>query len=173
MSETALTEREKHPFLRKACDASAGAGAVVLVGMAMMTVVSVVGRSFFGHPILGDVELVQLGCAVVVSCFLPYTQFQRANIIVDFFTQNATSVRKRWMDSLGNLLYTLMMALVVWRVATGGLGMKDSGESSMLMNLPLWWAYALMLPGLSLATLIGAIQTLNLLSTRPTGEVEA
>jgi len=47
-------------------------------------VVSVIGRAFFSHPILGDVELVQLGCAVVVASFLPYTQFRNANIIVDF-----------------------------------------------------------------------------------------
>jgi TRAP-type C4-dicarboxylate transport system permease small subunit len=158
--------RGNHPLLRKACDLSAGVGATVLVAMAGMTVVSVIGRSLFSHPILGDVELVQLGCAVVVTSFLPYTQFQRANIIVDFFTQNATTQRKRWMDCLGNLLYTLMLALIVWRVAAGGLAMRASGEGSMLMELPLWWAYALMLPGLCLATL-------DLLTTQPLEGVEA
>ena len=42
------------------CDVSASAGALVLVAIACMTVVSVIGRAFFAHPILGDVELVQL-----------------------------------------------------------------------------------------------------------------
>lgn len=174
MSQSDRTlHRSTHPGLRRACDISAGVGAAVLVAMAGMTVVSVVGRSVFGHPILGDVELVQLGCSVVVTSFLPYTQFQRANIIVDFFTQNATSARKRWMDALGNLLYTLMLMLIAWRVAAGGLSMKASGEGSMLMELPLWWAYALMLPGLCLAALIGAIQTVDLLTTTPVEGMEA
>lgn len=167
MSDTPSKELSTHPGLKRLCDISAGIGSAVLVGMAGMTVVSVIGRSLFGRPILGDVELVQLGCAVVVTSFLPYTQFQRANIIVDFFTQNASTQRKRWMDLLGNVLYTLMLALIVWRVAAGGLAMKASGEDSMLMELPLWWAYALMLPGLCLATLIGAIQTLDLFTTQP------
>ena len=70
--------------LEQCCDASAAVGALVLIAVALMTTVSVVGRAFFSHPILGDVELVQLGCAVVVTSFLPYTQFRRANIIVDF-----------------------------------------------------------------------------------------
>lgn len=154
-----------HRWLEKACDASATVGGTVLVAMACMTVVSVVGRAFFAHPILGDVELVQLGSAVVVASFLPYTQFRRANIMVDFFTNNATSSRKRAMDCLGNALYTLMMAMVLWRVAVGGMDMRESAESSMLMNLPLWWPYVLMLPGLALCVLIGLVQTINLLFT--------
>lgn len=165
MSESALNDTAPPTLLAKLCDGSAALGAFVLVLMAMMTVVSVVGRAFFSHPILGDVELVQLGCAVVVSCFLPYTQLRRANIIVDFFTQNASSQRKHGMDLLGNVLYTLMMSLIVWRVAVGGLDMHASGESSMLMNLPLWWAYMLMLPGLSLAVLVGVTQTLHMYRT--------
>ena len=152
-------------WLARGCDASAAVGGVVLVAMACMTVVSVVGRAFFAHPILGDVELVQLGSAVVVASFLPYTQFKRANIMVDFFTDNASPARKRTMDGLGNALYTLMMALVLWRVAVGGIDMRESAESSMLMGLPLWWPYALMVPGLSLCVLIGLVQTKDLLLT--------
>jgi len=154
-----------HRWLERACDASATIGGAVLVAMACMTVVSVVGRAFFAHPILGDVELVQLGSAVVVASFMPYTQFKRANIMVDFFTNNASATRKRGMDSLGNALYTLMMALVLWRVAVGCMDMRESAESSMLMGLPLWWPYALMVPGLSLCVLIGLVQTKDLLLT--------
>jgi TRAP-type C4-dicarboxylate transport system permease small subunit len=64
--------------LQRLCDASATVGGIVLVAIASVTVVSVIGRAFFSHPILGDVELVQLGCAVVVASFLPYTQFRHA-----------------------------------------------------------------------------------------------
>ena len=53
------------------CDVCAGVGGLVLVGMALLTVVSVIGRAFFNSPILGDVELVQLGTAVCVALFLP------------------------------------------------------------------------------------------------------
>lgn len=157
-------EQGLEKLLRQLCDASAVIGGLVLVAMAAMTVVSVVGRAFFSHPILGDVELVQLGSAVVVASFLPYTQFKRANIIVDFFTTGASARTQQRMDALGVALYTVVLALVLWRVAVGGMDMRESGESSMLMNLPLWWPYMLMLPGLTLCVLIGAWQTLTLLA---------
>ncbi|NDY90405.1 TRAP transporter small permease [Ideonella livida] len=149
-------------LLGRLCDVSALGGGLVLVAMATMTVVSVVGRAFFSHPILGDVELVQLGGAVVVASFLPYAQFQRANLIVDFFTSGARERTQHAMDALGTLFYTLVMALIVWRVAAGAVAMHESQESSMLMNLPLWWPYALMLPGLALAVVIGSHQTFGM-----------
>ena len=154
-------------LLHRLCDVSAAIGGVILVAMAGMTVVSVVGRAFFSHPILGDVELVQLGCAVVVASFLPYTQFNRANIIVDFFTTGATARTQRRLDAFGNLLYTLVMALVCWRVAAGGIAIHATQESSMLMNLPLWIPYALMVPGLALCAVIGAYQTVHQLRVQP------
>lgn len=154
-------------LLHRLCDISAAIGGLILVAMACMTVVSVVGRAAFSHPILGDVELVQLGCAVVVASFLPYTQFRRANIIVDFFTTGATARTQRRMDAFGTLLYTLVLALVCWRVAVGGIDIHAARESSMLMNLPLWIPYALMVPGLALCVLIGIHQTVQQLRAAP------
>jgi TRAP-type C4-dicarboxylate transport system permease small subunit len=158
--------------LEQLCDASAAIGAVVLSAVALMTTVSVIGRAFFSHPILGDVELVQLGGAVVVASFLPYTQFRRANIIVDFFTANAGATAQRLMDAFGVLLYTLTLALITWRVGAGGVSMYQSQERSMLMDLPLWMPYLLMLPGLALCVVIGSLQTAQLLRA-PAEEVAA
>ncbi|MDN3921451.1 TRAP transporter small permease [Roseateles violae] len=136
-----------------------------------MTTISVIGRAFFAHPILGDVELVQLGSAIVVASFLPYTQQRRANIIVDFFTSSASIGAQRRMDALGTLLYTGVMALVCWRVGVGGLDMFTTQERSMLMDLPLWIPYLLMLPGLALCVVIGAVQSAELLRGPGAAEV--
>lgn len=156
-------------WLERTCDCSAAIGALVLLGIACMTTVSVIGRAFFASPILGDVELVQLGCAVVVTSFLPYTQFRRANIIVDFFTTGASAAAQRRMDALGVLLYTAVLALVTWRVAVGGIDIYAAGERSMLMDLPLWIPYLLMLPGLALCVLIGLVQCVRMAGGRALG----
>lgn len=148
-------------WLERLCDVSAATGGIVLVSIACITVISVLGRALFAKPILGDIELVQLGAAVVVACFLPYTQFQRANIIVDFFTVKSSAQTKNYLDGLGCFLYTLVLILIVWRVAIGGVDIRTAGEMSMLMNIPLWIPYFLMLPGLVLCVLISAYQTLR------------
>ena len=140
------------------CDIFAVIGGLVLIAMAGMTVFSVIGRTFFASPILGDIELVQLGLAVCVATFLPYTQLRSANIIVDFFTTRASASTQRWMDGLGAFLYAGCTALIAWRVYAGAVMSYENQEASMLMNLPLWIPYALMVPGFILCTLVGLYQ---------------
>lgn len=157
-AENRMREGPVGRLLHVLCDVCAVIGGAVLIAMAGMTVVSVIGRTFFNSPILGDVELVQLGLAVCVATFLPYTQFRSANIIVDFFTTNASARTQNWMDGLGCLLYAVMTALIAWRALAGGLLARENQEASMLMNLPIWVPYVLMVPGLILCTLVGLYQ---------------
>ena len=161
MSQNITSSSGVDRVLQRLCDASATIGGLVLVAIACVTVVSVIGRAFFSHPILGDVELVQLGCAVVVASFLPYTQFRHANIIVDFFTTGTSEQTQSRLDAFGTSLYMLVMALVSWRVAVGCVDIHAANETSMLMALPLWIPYMLMVPGLVLCTAIGGVQTLQ------------
>ena len=149
-------------WLERTCDFSAAIGALVLLGIACITTVSVIGRAFFSSPIMGDVELVQLGNAVVVASFLPYTQYRRANIIVDFFTTGTSERTQGILDFAGTVLYTVVLALVLWRVAVGGIAIYEAKERSMLMDLPLWVPYMLMLPGLALCVLIGLVQCVRM-----------
>lgn len=145
--------------LRACCDACAVVGGALLLAMAAMTVTSIVGRAGFARPIPGDVELVQLGTAICISLFLPYTQLRGGNIIVDFFTLRASARAKGAMDAFGAFLYTLMMALVAWRLFAGGLSALESQEVTALVGFPLWAAYFLMAPGLALSVAVGAFHT--------------
>jgi TRAP-type C4-dicarboxylate transport system permease small subunit len=44
---------------------------------------------------------------------------------------------------------------------------KQAGEQSMILALPMWWAYASLAPGLALAGVIGSWQAVQLLAGRP------
>lgn len=159
MAPARLHERFPGRALRVCCDICAGVGGLVLLAMAAMTVTSVVGRAFFSKPILGDVELVQIGTGVCIALFLPYTQFRGGNIIVDVFTARAPARARALMDGFGTLLYTLALALICWRLLAGGIASRESQETSMLMGFPIWIAYMLMVPGLALAAAIGLYHT--------------
>lgn len=154
-------ERAVDRALHLACDFSAGIGGVTLIAIAGLTVVSVLGRALFSSPIQGDVELVQLGTAVCVASFLPYTQHRNANIIVDFFTTGVRERTRTMLDAFGTLLYTVMLALMCWRVGAGGLQAHENQETSPLMAIPIWIPYMLMLPGLAIAAVLGAVQTVE------------
>ena len=135
--------------------AFAFAGGAVLVAMLGMSVASITGRAVFGRPIQGDFELVQFGCAIGIAAFLPWCQFRRGNIIVDFFTTKLPPRAREALDGVGALLLALVMALVAWRAALGAEAVWASGERAMISRVPQWIAYAAMVPSLALTAVVG------------------
>ena len=128
-------------------------GGIMLMLIALMTVASVVGRAGFGKPVPGDIELTQYAIAVAISAFLPYCLFSGGNLIVDFFTAKAKERTKRVLDAVGALTLALAMGLFAWRTTVGMVSVKEAGETSMVVSVPLWWTYAGMAPCFALATL--------------------
>jgi TRAP-type C4-dicarboxylate transport system permease small subunit len=145
-------------LLRSPARAFAYGGAAVSFGVAIMTVTSVVLRTATGQPIAGDVELTQFGIALAISLMLPWCQWRGANIIVDFFTQRLRAPALRRLDAVGCLLIAGMYLLLAWRTGTGAVAVFDAGETSMIRALPMWWVYASLVPGLTLAAVIALAQ---------------
>ena len=131
--------------------------------LAMMTVVSVIGRAFFGQPVPGDIEITQYVIAVAISSFFPYCLFSGGNLIVDFFTAKASVGTRRVLDAAGALTLAFAMGLFAWRTVVGTISIKSSGETSMVISMPLWWTYALMAPCFVLATLAALALAANIL----------
>jgi TRAP-type C4-dicarboxylate transport system permease small subunit len=133
-------------------------GGLVASIVALMTVASIALRSMTTRPIQGDFELTQFGIAVCISLCLPWCQLHGANIIIDFFTQRAGERTQQWLDGVGALLLAVMVGLLAWRTAVGAVGVREAGEETMILGLPLWWTYALLAPGLALTALVAVIQ---------------
>ncbi len=157
-----MTAGRLDTWLQRLAVAAAYLGGAVVTGLALMSVVSIVGRSVLARPILGDFELIEIGIAVAGSLFLPYCQATRGHIIVDVFTLRAGPRAVRALDRLGALLTAAMFLLVAWRTLAGCLDIARSGETSMLMQVPIWIGYAGMIPGVALAALIALAQALVL-----------
>ena len=134
--------------------ALAFAGGAVLVAMLCMSVASIAGRTFFGRPIQGDFELVQFACAISIAAFLPWCQFRRGNIIVDFFTTGLPKRARAVLDAIGALLVAVVMALVAWRAGLGAESVWASGERAMISRVPQWIAYAAIVPSLALTAVV-------------------
>ncbi len=130
-------------------------GGLVFVALVLMSVVSIVGRKLFNAPVPGDVELLQLSSAFASAAFFAYCHLVHGDVKVDFFTANMTSSRRLVLDSIGSLLVGLLGALLAWRTAAGAISLKEAGETSAILELPVWLAQALMVPSFVLLALAG------------------
>ncbi len=134
---------------------------VLLTGITLMTCVSVVGRNTTGWTIVGDFELSGAAAGAAVAMFLPWCQFRRGNIIVDFFTAKAGERTIAGLDRIGALLLGVAMALLAWRTAIGGVNAWNSQTGSMMLGFPDWIVYCGMVPPLALCVAIGLAQALR------------
>jgi TRAP-type C4-dicarboxylate transport system permease small subunit len=141
--------------LARLCAVLAG---VLLTAITLMTCASLVGRNTSGWTIVGDFELTGSAAGAAIALFLPLCQYQRGNIIVDFFTSKVSPAGNAALDRLGAGLLGLAMALLAWRTAVGGLNAWNSGAGSMMVGFPEWIVYAGMWPPLVLTAVIGLVQ---------------
>lgn len=132
------------------CRFFAAIGGLVLLAMMLMTVGSVLRRTVLGAPIPGDFELVELGSAVAIFCFLPWCQVTGGNVLVDFFTSKSSPRRNHLLEAAGDLLYLLIAALLAWRLFHGGAEMRAYGEQTMVLRIPMWWTFPIILPAMLL-----------------------
>jgi len=141
--------------LAKLCAVAAG---VLLTAITLMTCVSLIGRNTTGWTIVGDFELTGAAAGAAVALFLPWCQMRRGNVIVDFFTSRAGERTHAMLDRLGALLYALVLGLMAWRTALGGLNAWNSKSGTMMIGFPEWIIYSAMVPPLLLCAVIGLVQ---------------
>lgn len=134
-------------------------GGVVLIAALTITVISIIGRGliFAGlGPIPGDFELVEAGTAFAVLAFLPLCQFHRGHVTVDLFLARAGRRPNAAIDVISNTLMTAAAAVLTWRLFEGMLDKRSYGETTFILQFPVWWSYAASLLGACVFTLICA-----------------
>jgi len=134
-------------------------GGTLLTAIAMLTCASLIGRNTLGLSLAGDFELTGVASGAAIALFLPWCQWQRGNIAVDFFTTKASIKTTLKLDRFGALLLAGVMALLAWRTGVGALNALQSHSGTMLLDFPEWLVYASMVPPLALTSLIALTQS--------------
>jgi TRAP-type C4-dicarboxylate transport system permease small subunit len=145
-------------LLAKVCAVAAGA---LLTAITLMTCVSVIGRNTTGWTIVGDFELTGAAAGAAIALFMPWCQWRRGNINVDFFTLWASQATQQRLERLGTLLLAVLMGLMAWRTTLGGLNAWRSHSGSMMLGFPEWVVYCCIVPPFVLTALIALMQSLR------------
>jgi len=140
------------------------AGGAALIAALALTVISIVGRAliFAGlGPIPGDFELVEAGTAFAVLAFMGLCQYHRGHVTVDLFLSRAGRRTNAAIDVVANLLMTGAAGVLTWRLFLGMLDKRGYGETTFILQFPVWWGYAAALAGAAVFTLVCAYTVLR------------
>ncbi|QYK42366.1 MAG: TRAP transporter small permease [Paracoccaceae bacterium] len=172
----------------------AGAGGLVLVALVLVTCLSVLGRglatlawsdwlgaaapgaasalaSLGLGPVKGDFELVESGIAFAIFAFLPWCQLRSGHATVDLFTARLPPRAGLWLTAFWEVVFAAVLVFIAWRLEDGMQGKIRNGETTFLLQFPVWWAYAASLAAASVAALVGLYVALARVTTAASGRV--
>lgn len=135
-------------------------GGFIMISLALITVISIFGRTLFGTSIEGDYELVEVGLAISIFLFLTECQIKKGHVIVDFFTVSLPKRKIHFLDATGNLIFTIVAGLLTWQLGLGGMESYNYFEQSMILEIPIWIAYVPATFSLALLTVCCFVDTL-------------
>jgi TRAP-type C4-dicarboxylate transport system permease small subunit len=153
-------------------------GGVVLSLLILITCVSIIGRTINSFlyldavtsvapgvaqwlldsgigAIRGDFEMVEAGMAFCIFAFLPLTQVSAAHASVDIFVNMLPRGVTRVLRLLAEILFAVVLVIIAVQLYDGMGRKMRSGETTLLLQFPVWWAYALSLFGAVAAAAAG------------------
>ncbi|WP_373236622.1 TRAP transporter small permease [Cohaesibacter celericrescens] len=165
-------------WVERIARAMAVIGGIVLIALILLTCMSVLGRGLntFGHsslleglsqgladlllatgvsPINGDFEIVEAGVAFAIFSFLPICQLYAAHATVDIFTSTLSPAKNRLIKAFWEVVLTAIILLITWRLYAGMESKMSYGETTFLLQFPVWWAYAASFVSAVVASFVG------------------
>lgn len=127
---------------------TAVAGGIALLAMITIVILSIIGRAFIWaglKPILGDYELVGIGMGFAAFAFIPWAHFERGHAVVSIVTDMFSDRVNAWILAVTDLMMLVAGAFIAWRLYFGMLDKMRFHETTLLLRLPLGWAYAVCL----------------------------
>jgi len=105
-------------------------------------------------PFNGDYELVEAGMAFTIFAFLPLAHISGAHASVDVFTSWLSDRQNRWLTMVIDILFALVLVIIAVQLYQGTLNKMDRGQTTFLLEFPIWWAYALSLIGAVISAVV-------------------
>lgn len=120
----------------------ASIGMLGMLALAFGTVVDVLGRYFFAHPIRGFIDIATMGGAVLLAASMPYVLITRGNIVIDVLGRSLGLRASRLLDSFGAFVTAAFFSVMAWQYWLYAVELRETGEVLPILRLPIWpwWA---------------------------------
>ena len=169
-------------------------GGIVLSLLIFLTCISITGRILngffhgawienlapgFGNwmieagvgPVNGDFELVEAGVAFAIFAFLPLCQITGGHASVDVFTRMFPRRFNQVSQVVIDVIFAAVLLLIAWRLYEGMMSKRSYGETTFLLQFPIWWAYAASFVGAVVAAIVGVYVGLVRMFELATGRI--
>jgi len=108
---------------------------IVLAFMMCITLIDVLARNL-GHPIVGAMEIISFGGAVVVGFAIPYASWKRVHVYVDLIVNKLNPGKKMALNAITRCMGMALFIFIGVNFIVYGLDLIRTGEVSASFRLP-------------------------------------
>lgn len=148
------------------------AASVFLVIMMGVTVVDVISRHLFAHPIFGTLDIVELAMVSTIFIAIPATFLNDEHIVVDVVDQIASPAVVLWLKRLSALITLVVLAFMLWYMRGPFMDKLSWGETTLELSWPRWWHWLPILFGTALSIPAVIWVAVGLRATKDARDVE-
>ena len=106
------------------------------------------------NEIRGSYEITESALAFVIFAFLPLTQITSGHAIVDVFTSRMGGRANRALRMIAEVFFALALLVIAVQLYDGTLSKLRSGQTTLFLQYPVWWSYALSLSAAIVAAIV-------------------
>ena len=127
-----------------------GAGLMVMV---LVTSLDVVLR-VFRLSLTGAYDIVKIAAVLTVASALPYTTAIKGHVAIEFFFHQLGPRGRVAVDAIMRILGMVLFGLLAWGSLRYGNSLRESGEVSLTLQLPVFWVPYLIAASCGLVVLV-------------------
>lgn len=124
-----------HEGVGKLCSVLNRISGIVLMFLVVLLTVNILGRAI-NYPILGTVEIIRYGFAILVCTTVAYTAFEDAHIAIDLFVNHYPPMVKAVVETISQLLGIVIFSTLAWRLFVDAVEAYTLKEASSTLGLP-------------------------------------
>ena len=144
---------EKENVIARATDvvttAAAWIAGIVLILLMLLTTADVAGRYLFNSPI-AVFDLTHFAVSIMTFLGLAYAGYRGAHVVIELLYDRLPRPARAVLDRVTNLVGCILFGLISWRTAVQSIDVRDMGEASQMMEIPLFPLYWLVAFGSAL-----------------------
>ncbi len=127
---------------------------ILFLAVAVLTLINVVGRSFFNSPLQGATEIVQYGTMLAAAAVMSRTGFEHRHIIVNVIFRRFPKMMQKILSAIANILGTIVFGGVAYLYYRNVVKNFAGGRVTDALQIPYWVLYTVLCAGFALGAIV-------------------
>lgn len=124
-----------------------------IMTMILVTTLDVILRTF-GIALIGAYDIVFLAGAITIASALPYTTAVKGHVAIEYFFLKLNRTGRIVVDTIARLLGIGLFGLLAWHSMLYGESMRQTGEVTSTLQIPIFWVPQLIAFSCAITTLV-------------------